>query len=177
MNKKIIFFILLILIVGIYFLWEWKKESEMGFVPFTEFKERVFEGNRTIEHGSTGFSAKVPLNWQIYEGIGGNRFFLVRPDENCSIEISIRREKKDSIFDIEYSYISEQIQSFPDQIVNIDGNKAFRKYFSLVSQGECLSVKVLKKENVYSFKAFLGFSEQEKCNEEFEHFLETVSIL
>lgn len=195
--------ILLLLIIGGVFYWrQWKKESEVGFVWFEKFIERDLNGEKITEDKKSGLSVKIPKEWKKVEGIGGLSIIFLSPDfephpkmgpytppipeKGCSIEMSVKKEVPFSDSDIEYSYLQEKIEKCleltgcEDEVIEINGHKALKHIFSSEDQsfvvGNYVSVKIPSNEWIYTFKAYLFSQDKEKCAQEFDKFLGSVSL-
>jgi len=209
MHKKIKIIILIFIIilfflcaVGVFFLRQWKKESEVGFTWSENFSERELNGEKIIEDKKSGLLVKIPDDWQKVEGIGGLSIIFLSsdfklhpkmgpysptiPEKGCSIEMSVKKEIESSDSDIEYSYLREKIENClisthcEDEIVEVSGYKALKHTFSPEDQsiisGNYVSVKIPRNEWVFTFETYLFSEDKERCAQEFNKFLEKVSI-
>jgi hypothetical protein len=204
-TSVIVFILIFLVIVGGYFFWQRKKESEVGFAMFEDFKERVNNEEKIIEHKKSGLSVKIPKDWKMGNGVGDLSIIFVSPDfkiypkagpysppipeKGCSIEMSVKKEIESSNFDIESSYLKEKIEECltstkcedkEDEVIEVSGHKALKHIFSPENQtifsGNYVSVKVPRNEWVYTFEAYLFSQDKERCAQEFNKFLEKVSI-
>jgi hypothetical protein len=194
--------LLFLIVAGGYFFWLWRKESEVGFAMFGDFNEKVNNGEKIIEHTKSGLSVKISKDWQTGNGLGELSIIFISsdfkihpkmgpysppiPEKGCSIEISVKKEIESSDSDIEYSYLKEKIEECltstkcEDEIIEVSGHKALKQVFSPENQtiisGNYVSVKVPSNEWVYTFETYLFSQDKEKCAQEFNKFLENVSI-
>ena len=208
MSKKIkivipvVIVLLILIIAGGFFWWQWKRESEVGFARFEDFKERVNNEEKTIEHKKSGLSVKIPKDWKMGGGVGELSIIFLSPDfepnpkigpysppipeKGCSIEMSVKKEIESSEFDIESSYLKEKIEeclasiNCEDEVIEVSGHKALKHIFSPENQtiisGNYVSVKIPRNEWVYTFEAYLFSQDKERCAQEFNKFLEKISI-
>jgi hypothetical protein len=206
MNKKIfipIIFFILLLGSGSYFFWICIEKSNLGFISFEEFAQRKVNDEIIIEHKETDFEAKIPKDYQLGGGVGENSLLFVSsdfqprpeagiysppiPQKGCATEIEIKREKEGTDYDITYSFIKSEIDSCLEspekcdgEIIEVSGYKAFKNTFIPVDQdvlpGKYVRVQVPKDEIVYSFTSYLFSEDKERCAQEFDNFLEIVSI-
>jgi len=209
MSKKIkiiipvvVFILIFLVIVGGYFFWQRKKESEVGFAMFEDFKERVNNEEKMIEHKKSGLSVKIPKDWKMGGGVGELSIIFLSPDfepnpkigpysppipeKGCSIEMSVKKEIESNTESSYYSYLKEKIEECltspkcEDEILEVSGHKALKHTFSpenqMIISGNYISVEIPRNEWVYTFEAYLFSQDKERCAQEFNKFLEKVSI-
>ena len=205
MNRKFTIFIiilLLLLVAGGVFWWWRSKEPDVGFVSPNEFIQTEVNGEKIIEYKKTGFKIKIPGDWETTDNSGvrllctSSDFQLhpevgpsgaPLPEKGCAIAISIRKEKESTSYDIEYSYLRENIELClgPEhdcgdyEIIELDKNKAVRYIYLLEDKsisGKYVWVKIPKDEKIYTFEAYLFSQDREKCTQEFDKILQTVEI-
>lgn len=198
----VVVFVLFLIAGGIFYWWQWKKETEIGFTWFGKFVERNLDGEKIIKDKKSGLSVKIPKDWKKVEGVGGLSIIFLSPDfelhskmgpydppipeKGCSIEMSAKKEIPFSDYDIEYSYLKKEIEGClkstgcEDEVMEVNGHKALKHIFYPEDQstfaGNSVSIKVPSNEWVYTFKTYLFSQDREKCIQEFDKFLETVSI-
>lgn len=198
----VVFVLIILIIAGGYFFWLWRKESEVGFATFGDFNEKVNNGEKIIEHTKSGLNVKISKDWQTGNGLGELSIIFLSsdfklhpkmgpysppiPENGCSIEMSVKKEIESSDSDIEYSYLKEKIEECltptkcEDEIIEVSGHKALKHVFSPENQsiisGNYVSVKVPRNEWVYAFEAYLFSQDKERCEQEFNKFLEKISI-
>jgi len=198
----VVIVLLVLIAVGLFWWRKWKKESEVGFIWFEKFIEKNLDGEKIIEEKKSGLSVRIPKDWKKGEGIGGLSIIFLSPDfephpklgpysppipeKGCSIEMSVKQEIESSDYDIEYSYLKEKIEECltskecEDEVIEVSGHKALKHVFSPENQtiisGNYVSVEIPRNEWVYTFEAYLFSQDKERCAQEFNKFLEKVSI-
>jgi len=212
MTKKIkiivsIIFVI-ILIMGGYLGWEWRKESKLGLIEFEEFNIKETEAEKVIRNKEVGLAMKVSKDWQVGNGVGGYNVelispgaqanpelshpYFVVPQKGCLIEVGVRKEKENTSYDMEYSHIKGIIKDCIEvpgfleesggfyQLVEVNGYKGLKMTNPGIKDQQLIftyiEIKVPKNEKVYTFNTVLAGEDQEKCESEFDKFLETVSI-
>ncbi len=204
-NKKIIIGILiLIIIISIYSFFHWKKENEAGFMSFEGLVITETNNEKIIKHKKMGLEMKIPIDWQIINNSSSfedyHSLILVSqdfqqhpkafydaqiPKQGCGIEITIGKVAQSNSDSSYYTYIQNQIklclkQECNGEIREVNGNKAFQyTYYNqpedqLNSLGYS-SVKMPKNEKIYEFAVYFA-DEKNRCLQEFNQFLETVTI-
>jgi hypothetical protein len=211
MSKKIkiiipiVIVLLILVVVGGFFWWQWKKESEVGFAMFEDFKERVNNEEKMIEHKKSGLSVKIPKDWKMGGGVGELSIIFLSPDfepnpkigpysppipeKGCSIEMSVKKEIESNTESSYYSYLKEKIEECltstkcedkEDEVTEVSGHKALKHVSSPENQtiisGNYVSVEIPRDGWVYTFEAYLFSQDKERCAQEFNKFLEKVSI-
>ena len=194
MNKKIIFIfvVVLILLVGGFFWWQ---NREIKGSPDDYIIKETEEG-KFVENKKAGLMVKVPEGWEggkirdIEEGsfiiqtldIEGkkNNDVVIPPlTKGCGIEIAINY-KKMSFEEIEqdakeiYTRLVLINQRF--EKIMIDDKEALKNIVDTETTGPMIGVYVPIVDKVYSFTFIWASDEEEKCVQEFDKFLETVSI-
>lgn len=196
MNKKIIFSIIGILILvaiagGFFWWWQGReiKGSPEDYV-IKETSEGVF-----VENKKAGLTMKVPEGWRwkiigspdpslILESPdieGKPRFDITVPPfkKGCGMEIAVFYEKTN--FDELIKTISEintglGIESLSLGITTINNRKAIKGIYNSPTIGPSIGVYFIQNAKVLTFTLRAAAIEKERCAQEFDKFLETVSI-
>ena len=208
MSKKIkiiisvIIIFLIFLVGGIFYWWQWRKETEVGFIWANKFTERNLDGEKIIEDKKSGLSVRIPKEWKKIEGVGGLSIIFLSPDfelhpkmgpysppvpqRGCSIEMSVKKEIPFSDYDIEYSYLQKEIDrclkstECEDEVIEVNGHKGSKHIFYPEDQstftGNSISIKVPSNDWVYTFNTYLFSQDREKCTQEFDKFLENILL-
>ncbi len=196
-NKKVVIFvviiILILIIVGL-FWWQSKRTvSEVEFVKGYEIKDTP-EGT-IVENKKEKFTAKVPDGWIAKDYVTSvglfspetefdeNGGFLdsVREKGACGIGIEIR-EYENGEEKVEYlkDFIgmtqrnSIEMEKAGYSVVIIDGKPALKTTIKKDEEIRYIEVEVLINNTVYFFTSGLIISQ--KCVQEFDNVLETISI-
>ena len=197
MSKKIIISSIVILIVVVVaggFFW-WRQGREIKGSPedyvIMETAEGIF-----VENKKAGLSVKVPEGWEgkKIKDIEGGSFIIQTSNidgkkindvvippltHGCGIEIGINY-KKLSFEEIEqsarevYLRLGTIDQRFERTIV--DNREALKNIVDTRYAGPMIGIYVPLSDKVYSFTLIWGSNEKEKCIQEFDKFLETISI-
>jgi len=198
-RKKIVFFIILIILSAVagVFLWQKYKKPDIPYVLSEEFTITEANGEKIIEYKKTGFKIRIPGDWDIHDNSGVRLLFTsfdfeLHPDvgpfgaplpkKGCSIALSIAREGTFGT-----SHIGQLIESCPTigqdcneyKIVEINGNRGLKYIYSLEENfipGKYISVEILKDKKIYFFEAYLFSQDRERCEQEFDNILSTVEI-
>jgi len=202
-NKKIaIFIIILILLLiagGVFWWWENNKKKEGIIVEFEPPKNYVIretpEG-RIVENEKTGLIFKIPDTWKVEineykKGEGIVEIFssdvsfypnTKLPKNGCGIAISIEYKGLEETAGL-INFIKE-IQTNQDTEANRNKTVIDVSYYPALKSmifykpemGQGFKVEVpINNSRTYIFNTFFP-SEEEKCVDEFNKFLETVEI-
>ena len=192
MKKKIIIALVLILIaLGGFFCWQNReiKGSPDDYV-IKETAEGIF-----VENKKAGLKVKSPEGWEIKKieteegsvlihtlGVTGKEWneVVVPPlNKGCSIEMSIIYKKmnfeeiKEEVKSIHWGL---QIKSEEFEEIIIDSYPALKNTFDSEILGPAVVIYIPKGNRIYDFDLYFSPDEKEKCVQEFNEFLETVSI-
>ncbi len=197
MNKKIVIvsaIVLLIILVGGGFFWWWQIKEIKGSPADYVIKETA-EG-KIVENKRAGLAVKVPESWnaekiEIDEGLIIFFFFfseieqremkIVLPvKKGCLLrtvviykEANLDQIKKETKIDhllmgaIKYDEFEE---------IAINNYPGLKNTFDFEKLGSGVSIYIPIKNKVYSFHLNWAFDEKEKCLQEFDKFLENISI-
>jgi len=196
MRKKIlisIFVILfLILIIGGGFFW-WQNREIKGSPEDYIIKETP-EG-KIVENKKAGLVVKAPEGWieKKIELLEGSVVFdtpdiegkwedeMVKPPlkRGCTIEATVVYKKMD--FDEIKKEIKELhaglgIKSEEFEIVTINNRQVLKNTFDSKFIGPGIGAYFINKNKIYSFGVYWAPEEKERCIQEFDKFLATVSI-
>jgi len=196
LNKKNIFafVIFLILIAGGLFWW-WQSNKEIKGSPDDYIIKETEEGT-FVENKKAGLVVKVPEGWEvkkikdIEEGsfivqtsnIEGKRIndVLVPPlAQGCGIEIAINYKKlnfEEIEQDVKEIYWRLEVTDQKFERIIVDNKEALKNIVNAKRVGPMIGVYIPLSDKVYSFTLIWGPDEKEKCIQEFENFLETISI-
>ncbi len=200
MSKKttiiLITIIALILIGGGVYLWQsQEKESSLESMDYIQIKDTP-EG-KIVENTKEGISMKVPDGWEVqlptneqepisfYSSERVPAVGVIGEEEwqMCKIEastdkrtINIEDLKKELESDVNKWYTVE-LNTY--EIIEIDNYQALKNTFQAQETGYSIAVYIPTAEYLYSFAVYPSypyFQYEEKCSQEFNEFLKTVSI-
>lgn len=194
MNKKFIFSLvaILILIIGGFFWWQNRKIKGS---PEDYIIKETTEG-KIVENKKAGLTVKIPDNWEgtkikdieegsfiiqtsDVEGKKNNDVVMPPLTRGCGIEIGINY-KKLSFEEIEqsakeiYLRLGATDQTF--ERTKVGDKEALKNIVNTQYAGPMIGIYVPVIDKIYSFTLIWGPDEKEKCIQEFNKFLETVSI-
>jgi len=196
-KKKIIIsiiIILLLIIAGGVFWW-WQSREIKGSPEDYVIKET--EEGRFVENKKAGLTVRAPEGWEaerIEFEEGAVDFSssdleadwkegkLVLPlKKGCRIQASVAYEKLNFV-DIKikanYSYVLMGMKSVNFEEITINNHNALKSVFDIEEGGSGvgMSISIPADDKVYGFSVVWGAGEKENCIQEFNKFLETVSI-
>jgi len=192
--KKIIFLIVivLILVVGGGFFW-WQKREIKGSPK--DYVIREMPEGKIVENKRAGLTVKVPAGWdarkmEIEEGavnfyspdidIESREEKIVLPIKNgCLIQINVVYKKmnfEQIKQEARQTHIMLGVKSDEFEEIVINNHKALKNTFDLYKYGAGIGSYIPFKNKGYAFYLYWGSEEKEKCLQEFDKFLETVSI-
>ena len=192
-NKKIIFslIIVLILIVGGFFWW-WQGREIKGSPEDYVIKET--EEGKIVENKKAGLTVKVPEGWieekiEVMEGsmifyssdAEGYRPNKIRPPlkKGCIIEVATAYKKTDFEEikkEAEEAHKSLIMKSDEFEMIEVDGKPALKNISNSIDIGPSVDIYLLAENKFYGLGVSAGLEDIEKCSQEFDKFLETVSI-
>lgn len=192
--KKIIIPIVIVLILAAGgFFWWWQGREIKGSPEDYIIKETP-EG-KIIENKKAGLTVKAPEGWntqkiELLEGSvifdtpdieGAWRNEMISPPlkKGCGMETAVVYEEMN--FDILKGKIKEihaglGIKSEEFEIITINNHQALKNTFDSLSIGPGIVVYFIQKNKLYSFAVYWAPDDKERCVQEFNKFLETVSI-
>ncbi len=206
MNKKIKIILSVLLIIAIlafiiFKVIEFKKEKEenLNFITIQDFIERKMDGKTILENKDIGLSFVLPQGWEFVTTSWANvsmRTFDFEPfmgdvtrspmaDKGCWIDFNFSINTMDGL-DYKYVYNLANIDGYAEDAntekstyerIEVNNLKAIKHTYVLSDQGESISIQIpFEKNKVYSFETYLIGQDKEKCLEEFNSFLNSVSI-
>ncbi len=195
LNKKVIFIfgIILILCAAGGFFW-WQNREIKGSPADYVIKE--IEEGKFVENKKAGLTVKAPEDWQakkielLKEGSaviqtsdieGEKRDGVVVPPltRGCGIEITITykmlnfEEIKKEAREIHWMLVPIS-EEFEEVIIN--NKKALKNTWEGKAKGPMIAIYIPTGNKVYTFTLAWAPDEKERCIQEFDKFLETVSI-
>ena len=193
MKKKIVISIVVILIlVGGGFFW-WQGREIKGSPEDYIIKET--EEGKFVENKKAGLTVKVPEGWiekkiELLEGSvvlttqdieGRWEDEMIKPPlkKGCGIETAVIYKKMN--FNILKEEIKELhaglgMKSEEFEIVTINNRQVLKNTFDTKFIGPGIGIYFLNKNKLFSFAVYWAPEEKERCIQEFNKFLETVSI-
>jgi uncharacterized protein YpmB len=199
----IISFLILLLIVLFLFLSGNKEEVKMGPVSFDSFEIKKLGNDSFVENEKAGLRFMIPQGWvAVNDNLAGfsmksEDFIPFRemfssasvPKQGCWIGASVKFEKEGSNYDLFYSEIKNYIEN-PEymeamksdnrgyELLEVDGKKALKEAIinNTDNVGEAILIWIPIDNKVYLFEADIFGENQNRCREEFNKFLSTVSI-
>jgi len=204
-NKKVVLILVLILLlfIGGVFLWRTReepfKEWRSQYSPKEDYVVIETPDGKILKNEKMGLKVGIPDGWKLDErwegGLVGNiiltsQDFERQPGNNpfkkgCLIEIGIADYGKYETVETEtIKDFIEMCKAEPEQLkkdgyeyVKIDEYEALKTTTPNKPETErFISVRVLIDNKVYSFSTPLYSENKERCAQEFDEFLETVSI-
>ncbi|MDD5013128.1 MAG: hypothetical protein PHD93_01875 [Candidatus Pacebacteria bacterium] len=202
---KIILSILLIIAILAFIVFkvvEYKKEKEenLNFITIQDFIERKMDGKTILENQDIGLSFVLPQGWEFINTSWANvsmRTFDFEPfmgdvsrspmaDKGCWIDFNFSINSMHG-FDYDLAYNLANTDGFAEgqstekdkyERVEINNIKMVKSTLILDNnEGEVISVQIpFEKNKVYNFDTYLIGQDKEKCLEEFNSFLNSVSI-
>ncbi len=193
MSKKttiiLITIIALIFISGGVYLWQsQEKESSLESMDYIQIKDTP-EG-KIVENTKEGISMKVPEGWKVelptseQESVSFYSSEIVQGEEGeefmCKMTSSVSREKTDiTKLQNEISFNTSElftVKSHQFEIVEVTGIKALKSVLNTFETGYSITVNVPFNDRLYTFIVYAASNYEEKCSQEFNEFLKTVSI-
>jgi len=196
-RKKIIIFLIIIslLIIAGGVFWWWQGREIKGSPEDYVIKETA-EG-KIVENKKAGLKVKVPEGWEtkrIEMEEGAVAFYssdmesdwkegkIVLPLRNgCRIQVGIGYEHVDFTdlkIELRYSYALMGMKSVSFEETTVKKYPALKSIFDIQERGSGVgvSISIPMDNKVYGFSVVWGPDEKETCVQEFNKFLETISI-
>ena len=194
LNKKVIFIfvIFLILAAGGFFYW-WANREIKGSPEDYVIKET--EEGKFVENKKAGLVVRVPEGWEVkkmeakegsvliytsdVEGKKWNDMIVPPLVKGCGMEVSVVYKKmnfeeiKEKVKTIHWGL---QIKSEEFKEITINNHHALQNTFDSEVLGSVIAVYIPKENKLYDFDLYFVLDEKETCVQEFDKFLETVSI-
>ncbi|MFA5755377.1 MAG: hypothetical protein WC909_03450 [Candidatus Paceibacterota bacterium] len=197
MKKKYIFIIILVFVlavIGLFIFIMNNKDDKNKEYSIYDFNVEMKDGISYVNNEKIGLSFAIPKGWKAVEDLMSS--FSIRtenfipfnsnissnsiPKNGCWIGTSAIFEEEGSEEDVHYSitkyYINNPNEKKNNQeIIEIDGTKGLKE--RLISEkGETVMIWVPINNIVYLFQTSLFGEDKESCQEEFNKFLDTISI-
>jgi hypothetical protein len=195
MKKKIfILIIIVILIVVAGGIFWWRQNREIKGSPADYVIKETTEG-KVVENKKAGLTIKVPEGWEIkrveFEE-GAINFYspntevelreekIVLPIKNgCLIQTNVVYKEIDFEQiqqEARMTHIMLGVESDEFEEITINNYKALKNVFDLRKYGPSVGIYIPVKNKGYAFYLYWDSEEREKCLQEFNKFLDTVSI-
>ena len=194
--KKIIFLgliILLILVGAGGFFWWWQNREIKGSPEDYVIKETA-EG-KIVENKRAGLVVKVPEGWETEKvkfEEGAINFYspdieielreekIVLPiKKGCLIQANVVYKKMDFEQikeEVKYTHYWLGIKSEEFEEITIKNYPAIKNTFDTHKEGPGMGIYLPRNNKGYAFYLRWGSNEKERCIQEFDKFLETISI-
>jgi hypothetical protein len=202
--KKILvaFFILAVISAGYLFYIKYQ-ESKLGPVSYESFKKIEENGKTFLENKEVGLKFQIPDKWKTNYVFGWTSLSMQSddfkvfneknypiPEKGCWINVIAQKQylnKEDSeyldaielIGDGEYLN-SQNTDSSKYEVYSLDSIQSIKSNILINqnkdNQGNYVSIEVPYNNTYYSFETHLFGQDKEKCQEEFNNFLKTISI-
>ncbi len=201
MVKKIVFWVILIILLAVLGVFIWKTwgetpEIETGMVKFEEFEVKETSEGKLISHPETGFEVTIPADWEVVDG--GNSVYCDSPDfeinkesgsilplpkRGCILNFSIE-ESEDAYSTSQYiKGVIEMCENLPEkcdyEIIKINNEDAI-KHISLVDNdnvsGEHIRVQISKNNSAFIIENYLFGEDKDDCRNQFEAILNSIKI-
>jgi hypothetical protein len=201
-NKKIIFslIIILLLIGGGVFWWQKNRETPVEkweaakVSPAEDYVVKETPEGKIVENEKVGLSYEIPKDW-ILENGNPTRFYSpdskfreyegkksIFLEKGCRIEIYTNYIKTDldtlkKFFDTDIAKLSPIVKIDESSRIKVSNYSALKHTYHIEKFGmSYISVDFPSKNKLYKIVVFGPIEEKERCEEEFNKFLETVSV-
>jgi len=202
--KVILIGVAVLAVVAIGYLFYIKyQESKLGPVSYESFKKIEENGKVFLENKEVGLKFQVPEGWKTDDVFGWTSLSMQSsdykvfneknypiPEKGCWIDILAKKEFSGKE-DVEYldvldllkdkEYMNSQNSEkniyelfFLDSLESIKSKTIINQ--NKENQGEVVSIELPYDKKYYSFETYLFGSDKEKCLEEFNDFIQTISI-
>ena len=194
-KKKIIISIIIVLLLviagGVF--WWWQGREIKGSPDDYVIKET--EEGKFVENKKAGLKVKVPEGWETkkmetkegsvlthtldIEGKEWNDMVVPPLTNGCGIEISVVYKKmnfEEIKEEVKAIHFGVQIKSEEFEEIAINSHRALKNTFDSEVLGPAIVIYIPKGNKLYDFDLYFSPNEKEKCIQEFNEFLETVSI-
>jgi len=193
LNKKIvipIIIVVLILVGGGVFWWQGK---EIKGSPEDYVIKETPEG-KIVENKKAGLTVKIPEGWieekiEVEEGsmifyspdAEGYRSDKIRPPlkKGCAIEVAVGYKKtnfEEIKKEIEEIHKGLVIKFDKTEIIELHGKSVLKNSFDCVELGPSVNLYSVFENQFHGFSVYAASEDIERCSQEFDKFLETVSI-
>ncbi len=193
-NKKIVISLVVILILcaaGGFFWWQ---NREIKGSP-DDYVIKETNGGILVENKKARLSVRVPEEWEVkkmdveegsmvmhtigVEGKNWNEMVVPPLTKGCGIDVSVVykrmnfEEIKDEVKRIHWGL---NIKSEEFEEITINGYLALKNTFDSEILGSVISIYIPSKNKLYDIDIYWAPDVKEKCVQEFDKFLETVSM-
>lgn len=196
LSKKVVFIFVIVLILAAAaggFFW-WKNRGIKGSPD--DYVVREINQGKIMENKKAGLTIVVPEGWEYkkVKDIEGGSFIvqtsnisgkkvndLIMPPltQGCGIEVGVNY-KKFSFTEIEQSlreiYAKLVVIEQKFEITKVNNKEALKNIVDSQYAGPMIGIYIPVIDKMYSFTLVWSSNEKEKCIQEFDRFLETVSI-
>jgi len=190
-KKKLVILAIIILVLGggLFYFWQNReiKGSPEDYV-IIETEEGKF-----VENKKAGLTVKVPEGWEVEKikfSEGSIVFYtpdvderwlneLIPLEKGCGIEMAVVYKKmnfEEIEREIKRIHAGLGIRSEELEEITINNRQALKNTFDSIVLGPGITTYFTQKNKLYSFGFCWGPDEKEKCVQEFDKFLGTVSI-
>ena len=200
MNKKIFILIIMVvslLLIAIATLW-WLEEREIKGSPDDYVIKETAEG-KIVENKKAGLTVKVPEGWEvkkmgIEEGLKEGAIVFYSPnterelregkktlplESGCLIHIKLIYEKlnfPEIKMEVKYTHSIWGLETEEFEEITINNYHGLKNIFSTRATGPGIGIYIPRSDKIYWINLFWAINEKESCNQEFDKFLETISI-
>jgi len=194
MKKFILLSVISILVIAAGgFFWWWQSREIKGSPSDYVIKET--EAGKIVENKRAGLTVKVPEGWEVkkvellegsvvfntpdIEGAWRNEMISPPLGKGCLIETSLIYKKinfdqiKEEVRDI---HLGLGIQSEEFENIMINNQQVLKNIFESEILGPATAVYITKKNRLYDFDLYWALEDKERCIQDFNKFLETISI-
>lgn len=206
MNKKSKIIITIVLVLALiaagFFYYNKIQEGKMGPVSFESFKKIESDGKVFMENKDIGLKFMVPEGWEIENtdmasvSIYSLDFVPFQepsfiPKKGCWIDVDPKIQIQGSKYDLQYTYYRQIIDDEKTlstinkndnekyEIVDLDGLKSVKES-NFNNKGDntgvFISLTTPYEDVVYRFDTYIFGQDKEKCIQDFDNFLKTISI-
>jgi hypothetical protein len=192
MIKKIIL-VILVLILGVGGFFWFKNRQIKG--SYKDYVVKEVGGRKVMENKKAGFSVSVPVGWEAkalnveegsmafyYPGTEGemrNGIISAPIKRGCVIETALLFKKMtfDEIKrELKLIHWGLGIKSEQVEEISIKGMPALKDSFDSTALGSAIAVYILTEKVLYEFSFYPAPEDKLVCIQEFNKFLETISI-
>lgn len=195
MNKKIVIFIIVLILFfiagGVFWWWQGR---EIKGSPEDYIIKETPEG-KIVENKRAGLKVKAPEWWEeqkIEMEEGAVNFYspeteiewkegkIVLPiKQGCMIQSTVVYKKMNfEQIEKEARYTHYMLGRISEEFekITVNNYQALKNIFDTQQTGPALGIYVPKRDKGYAFYLYWGSDDKEKCIQEFNKFLETISI-
>ena len=182
-----------------------EKENELNYLTIEDFTKTEVDGKTILENKDIGLKFAVPQGWETgssywsnismrsldFEPLIDDPSGTPFPKKGCFLDFEVVVPAGTDVYKYDYDFLSNLIntegylESYNEErtnihyeIVEVNGLKAVKKTHILENdQEETISVQIpFKNKKIYVFTTYLVGQDKERCLEEFNSFISSVSI-